>query len=100
MPMKRSGRSVEAASRVIEIDEVLVARMASGFSAGAQVGEDLALDLFLLGRGLDHQIATGKRVVFLRRLDAGQRALAVLVADRLLADLPGHVAVDGRERLP
>ena len=32
MPMKRSGRSVEAASRVIEIDEVLVARMASGFS--------------------------------------------------------------------
>jgi hypothetical protein len=33
MPMKRSGRSVEAASRVIEIDEVLVAMIASGFSA-------------------------------------------------------------------
>ena len=32
MPMKRSGRSVEAASRVIEIDEVLVAISASGFS--------------------------------------------------------------------
>src|SRR5580698_9050238 len=32
MPMKRSGRSVEAASRVIEIDEVLDATMASGFS--------------------------------------------------------------------
>src|SRR3984893_358948 len=32
MPMKRSGRSVEAASRVIEIDEVLEATMASGFS--------------------------------------------------------------------
>ena len=31
MPMKCSGRSVEAASRVIEIDEVLVAMMASGF---------------------------------------------------------------------
>src|SRR5580692_6583589 len=32
MPMKRSGRSVEAASRVIEIDEVLEATMADGFS--------------------------------------------------------------------
>ena len=32
MPMKRSGRSVEDASRVIEIDEVLVPTMASGFS--------------------------------------------------------------------
>jgi hypothetical protein len=32
MPMKRSGRSVEAASRVIEIDEVLLARIASGRS--------------------------------------------------------------------
>src|SRR3954470_24721544 len=32
MPMKRSGRSVEAASRVIEIEEVLEATMASGFN--------------------------------------------------------------------
>ena len=29
MPMKRSGRSVEAASRVIEIDDVLEATIAS-----------------------------------------------------------------------
>src|SRR5580700_1100334 len=32
MPMKRSGRSVDAASRVIEIEEVLEATMALGFS--------------------------------------------------------------------
>src|SRR5471032_3334071 len=32
MPMKRSGRSVDAASRVIEIDEVLEATIAVGFS--------------------------------------------------------------------
>ncbi len=32
IPMKRSGRSVEDASRVIEIDEVLVARIASDFN--------------------------------------------------------------------
>ena len=57
MPMKRSGRSVEDASRVIEIDEVLVAMMVSGLSDRAEVGENLALDLFLLGRGLDHDVA-------------------------------------------
>ena len=34
MPMKRSGRSVTEASRVIEIEEVLVARMALFLSAG------------------------------------------------------------------
>ncbi len=32
MPMKRSGRSVEAARRVIEIEEVFDAMIASGFS--------------------------------------------------------------------
>src|SRR5262245_57826120 len=31
MPIKRSGRSVDDAKRVIEIDEVFVARMASDF---------------------------------------------------------------------
>ena len=34
MPMNFSGRSVAAASRVIEIDEVLLATSVSGFSAG------------------------------------------------------------------
>src|SRR5919202_5928723 len=34
MPMKRSGRSVTAASRVIEIEDVLVATIASGFRPG------------------------------------------------------------------
>ena len=34
MPMNRSGRSVAAARRVIEIDDVFVATMASGFSEG------------------------------------------------------------------
>ncbi len=32
MPMKRSGRSVAEARRVMESEEVLVARIASGFS--------------------------------------------------------------------
>ena len=34
MPMNFSGRSVDEASRVIEIDEVLVATIVSGFSTG------------------------------------------------------------------
>ena len=41
--MNFSGRSVAAASRVIEIDEVLVARIASGFSAGQRSAKILRL---------------------------------------------------------
>ena len=97
MPMKRSGRSVEVAKprdrdrrRIGGDDRFRLQR-------GAQIGEDLALDVFLLGRGLDHDVASRHSVVFFRRLDARERGLAVFVADRLLADLPRHVAVDGRE---
>ena len=101
MPMKCSGRSVDAASRVIEIDEVLVARIASGLSDGQSVGEDLALDVFLLGRGLDHEIAIAesRRIVpaGLMRASAALRSSSVM---RLLGDLPRHVAVDGGERRP
>ena len=43
MPMKRSGRSVDAASRVIEIDEVLVAMIASGFSEAHRSAKILRL---------------------------------------------------------
>jgi hypothetical protein len=37
MPMKRSGRSVAEASRVIESDEVLVASIASGLRMRDQI---------------------------------------------------------------
>ena len=65
MPMKRSGRSVTAASRVIEIDEVLLARIAPGCRLGSRLREDLALDLLVLGRRLDHQIAVGEQLAAL-----------------------------------
>ena len=42
-PMKCSGRSVDAARRVIEIDEVLEARIASGFSMRAESAKILRL---------------------------------------------------------
>ena len=67
MPMKRSGRSVIAASRVIEIDEVLLAMIASGRRLRQQAGEDLALELLVLGRRLDHQLAVAELVVGPRR---------------------------------
>ena len=60
MPMNCSGRSVEAASRVIEIDEVLVPRIASGLEKRAELGEDLALDLLVLDRRLDHEVAVAE----------------------------------------
>ena len=97
MPMKRSGRSVEAASRVIEIDEVLVPTIASGLSIGQSVGEDLALDVFLLGRRLDDEIAVAELVERLGRRDALERGLALFLGDALAADLPRQVAVDGGE---
>ena len=100
MPMKRSGRSVAAASRVIEIDEVLVATMRLGLQRRAELGEDLALDLFLLGRRLDHEVAVAERVVARRRvLMRFSAACVVVLGDALARDLARHVAVDGGERL-
>ena len=43
MPMKRSGRSVEEASRVIEIDDVLVPTIAAGLSDGHSAPKILRL---------------------------------------------------------
>src|SRR6516165_8446600 len=43
MPMKRSGRSVEEASRVIEIDDVLLPMMASGLSSGQTLAKIVRL---------------------------------------------------------
>ena len=99
MPMNRSGRSVEAASRVMEIDEVFVARIASGLQDLADVGEDLALDVFLLGRGLDDKVAIGKIFQLFGRLDAADRGLARIFGDRFLRNLARHIAVDRGESL-
>ena len=93
--MKCSGRSVEDASRVIEIDEVLRADDRLRLQRRAEIGEDAALDVFLLGRGLDHEVAVAERVVAVGRRDALERGLALVVGDALAAHLPRHVAVDG-----
>ena len=66
------------------------------FEPRAQVREDLALDLFLFDRGLDHDVTGRQRVVFFRRLDQRQRVLSLILADGVLGNLARHVAVDGR----
>jgi hypothetical protein len=95
--MNFSGRSVEAAKT----------RNGNGGRVGGnrrfrlqerrKLGKDLALDVFLFGRRLDHQIAIGERLHGFRRLDAGKRGLALVFGDGLLLDLAGHVAIDGGE---
>ena len=55
MPITDSGRFVRAAISVIEIELVLVARIAPGVGERVEVGEDLELELAVLGRGLDDE---------------------------------------------
>ena len=98
MPMKRSGRSVEAASRVIEIEEVLVGDDRFRLQHRAELVKDLALDLFLFDRGLDHEVAIRQTVQRLGGADPGERLLAGVLGDGLLGDLARQIAVDGRHR--
>jgi hypothetical protein len=83
-PRDRNRRSVGADDRV-------------GLQQGAEVGENLALDLLLLGGRLDDEIAVAELVERIRGRDARQRGLAVFLGDQLARDLPRQIAVDGRE---
>ena len=57
MPTTRSGLVVAAAISVTDRAEVFVARIASGSTAPLELAEELALDLEVLERGLDHELA-------------------------------------------
>ncbi len=97
MPMKRSGRSVDEASRVIEIDEVLVATIASGFSTGQRLAKILRLTSSFSVAASITRSQSPNAVERFRRRDALERGLALLLGDALAADLARHVAVDGGE---
>ena len=60
MPMKRPGRSVIDASRVIEMEDVLVATIGVALQIGAEAAENLALDLLVFGCGLHDEIGVGQ----------------------------------------
>ena len=98
MPMKRSGRSVTAARRVIEIEEVLVARIALLLEMRTKVDEDLALDRLVLGGGLDDEVGLAERGKVGAPLNALQRRLHLGIGDDAARDLARHVALDERER--
>src|SRR4029079_8903157 len=65
----------------------------------AKLGEYLALDVFLLGRRLDHQIAIGETVVVLSGADALESGGLLVLGNALAGDLARHVAVDRGECL-
>src|SRR5262249_31206526 len=67
-----------------------------GLKHRAHASKYRALDVLLLGRRLDDQIAITQSVQRFRRGDAFERRLPLLFADALATDLPRHVAVDGR----
>ena len=94
--MKRSGRWVDDANRVIEIEEVFVARMASGFSDAHTSEKILRLTSSFSVAVFNHQITIRQRIVFFSGLDARKRSFAIVFADQFLADLAGHVTVDRR----
>ena len=92
--MKFSGRSVAAASRVMEMDEVLVAISAVVADALAQVLENLLLDRFVFRRRLDHQVAVFEVVHALGDANARQGRLDLVFADDALVGLALHVLFD------
>src|SRR5580700_3341844 len=70
-----------------------------GLQRRTQRTKDLALDVLLLSRRLDHQVAVAQFVEGLGPGDAFDRGVALLLADTLAADLPRQIAVDGGEPL-
>ena len=92
-PVGRGGEPRDRDRRSIGADDGL------RFQRRTKRGEDLALDVFVLGRGLDDQIAIAEIVERLGRRDALDRRLPLLVADALAADLARQIAVDGGKTL-
>jgi len=93
MPITRSGSGTLAASRVMGIEEVLLARTAS-WGITCQAGKHLLLDLFVLGDRLDRELR-GTRVVQNAGLEPRQGRLRVL---RLQLALP--TALSSWARMP
>ena len=86
-----------AASRVIEIDDVLVPRIACSAKMRADGCIDLALDAFVLDGGFDDEIAI--RQFFIGACSANARQSGIALGFGQFAGLhaPGEIAVDGGE---
>ena len=93
-PTTRSGCSRPDAISVIDNDDVLVARTASGLDVLLDLGEDLLLDLDLLEHGLDHEVGVGERVLGQRAGDQGLEPVGLVGADPALGQLLVEFVVD------
>ncbi len=91
--MNFSGRSVEAPSLVIEIEEVLVAISAAGRSLGKLL-EDLTFDILFFGRGFDHHVAIAEQRIVEPGRDARHRRIFFVLANPAARDLAREIAVD------
>ena len=72
MPTNRSGCGADSAMRVIEIVEVLLARIASSRITSARLLIDLFLDRLVLGDRLDDHVAIGEDLGRCRRVEQRQ----------------------------
>ena len=97
MPMNFSGRSVTEASRVIEMDDVLVASMQSGRKRGTQVHEDLAFDLFIFRGRFDDEIAFGESIIIERRRDPADGGDARCLVELLALDETREISAERGE---
>src|SRR3954451_20897978 len=90
-PVGRRGEPGDRDRRRVAADDGI------GLEDRAHAGEDRALDILLLGRRLDDEIAIGQSFQRFGRGDAFERGLTLLFADALATYLPRHVAVDRRD---
>ena len=97
--MKRSGRSVTEARRVIEIEEVLVARMALFLSFGQRSMKILRLTASSSVAASMTRSASPTACRSDAHADALQGRLHLRVGDDAARDLARHVALDGGARL-
>src|SRR6476619_8369170 len=79
-PMKRSGRSVAAASLVMEMDDVLVATMASALRNGQSATKILRFTVSS-SVAASITIGVGEALKILGIADAGERLLAILLGN-------------------
>ena len=96
MPMTRSGRDVAAPRRVIEIDDVLLARIASGGVCSSMLPEQVELRLEVLGRGFDRDCDV-ELFPTRPRVDVREDVAALFFGHPSLLDRAVEVAFDRRQ---
>ena len=96
IPANRSRRSREtaSASRWIAIDEVFEAKIAAGGAMRVEVAPQRRLDRDVLEHGLDDEVRVGGGGEVGGRFDAGERRVAVVLAEPALGDRTVQVAGD------